>query len=263
MTTFRDAVWNLSPSRLRTTMAARMAYAFIGYPLDALAQAAKEAVYARFPSFCPSDALPYHSRDRGITRGPHEDEAAFRQRLLFWIDVWKGAGVGAAMLDEIAAFLTPQKCKLRIWTQAGLVYTRAVDGTLTIDHVATGLWNWDGEPTLFARFWVVIYSTSGVPWSRDGTWGDGEKWGDGAPLATWGSTATVSEVATIRSIIADRKPTQSICPKVIVSFDDAAFAPTDTAPPLPDGTWAHYSKLVGGVKVPARDSRAIYWQGVK
>lgn len=263
MTTFRDAAWTLSPARLRTTRAAQMVYAFIGYPLDVLCQAAKEAVSARFPGQCPEDALSYHSRDRGITRGPGETTDSFRARLGRWLDVWRGAGVGRAMLDEIAAFLTPRTCRIRIWTQAGIVYTREADGSFTIDRVATGLWNWDGHPELFARFWVVIYSTGGVPWSRDGTWGDGEHWGDGAPTATWGSTATTTEVAVIRQIIADRKPAASICPKVIISFDAAAFAPSDTAPPLPDGTWAHYSKLVGGVKVPARDSRAIYWQGVK
>lgn len=262
MTTFRDVAYNLSPARLRTTRAAQMVYAFIGWPLDVLCQAAKEAMTARFPDVCPEDALPAMSRDRGIRRGPFETSASFRTRLRFWLDVWRGAGVGGAMLDEIAAFLTPRSCVIRIWTQAGLVYTRAVDGTLTIDRVATGLWNWDGHTELFARFWVVIYSTGGVPWSRDGTWGDGEHWGDGAPTATWGSTATTTEVAVIRQIIADRKPAASVCPKVIVAFDGTMFAPTDTAPPLPDGTWANYSKIVGGVSVPARDARAIYWQGV-
>jgi len=261
MSTFRDVAWFLSPGRLRTYRAARMVYAFIGLPLDMIAEAAKQATSARFPLFCPEDALPYHGRDRGIRRGPLEGAASYRGRLLLWLEAWRGAGVGRAMLDQIAGYLTPQTCRIRIWTQVGTIYTRAADGTFTITRATPGLWNWDGLTALWARFWIIIDSVGGVPWSRDGTWGDGEVWGESG-RGTWGSTATVEQVQTIRSIVEDWKPAGSVCKNIIISFDASAFSPSDTAPPLPDGTWAHWSHNVGGVQVPARDSRAIYWDGV-
>jgi hypothetical protein len=69
-------------------------------------------------------------------------------------------------------------------------------------------------------------------------------------------------VQAIRGIVADRKPAAAVCPSVIVSFDASASAVADASPPLPDGAWGHWSKNVGGVQVPARDGRAIYWEGV-
>lgn len=262
MTTFRDTAWNISAARLRTFRAVRMVYAFVGLPLDMIAEAAKQATMARFPEVCPVDALPYHARDRRIRRGPLESATSFRARLLLWIELWRGAGVGRAMLDQIAAFMTPNEFRIRIWTQVGMIYTREADGSFTITRATRGLWDWDGRDDLWARFWLIIDSVGGVPWSRDGTWGDGEEWGADGATATWGSTATGDEVTTIRAIIDDWKPANSVCKKIIVSFDAAAFAVTDTSPPLPDGTWAHWSKTVAGVRVPARDSRAIYWGGV-
>jgi hypothetical protein len=261
MATFRDTAWAISPARLRTFRAVRMVYAFVGLPLDMIAEAAKQATQARFPEVCPVDALPYHGRDRRIRRGPHESTAGYRARLLLWIELWRGAGVGRAMLDQIAAFMTPLTFRMRIWTQVGVIYTREADGSFSISRATRGLWNWDGQDDLWARFWLIIDSVDGVPWSRDGTWGDGEHWGDDASTATWGSTATIDEVQTIRAIIDDWKPATSVCKNIIVSFDATAFATTDASPPLPDGTWGHWSKIIAGVRVPARDSRAIYWDG--
>lgn len=261
MAKFRDIAWALSPPRLRTTKAARMVYALIGLPLDMIAEAAKQATLARFPSYCPEDTLPLHGRDRGIRRGPLENVAAYRTRLLLWLDAWRSAGVGRGLLDQLAGYLSPQTCRVRIWTQIGVIYTREADGTFAISRATRGLFNWDGQTSLWARFWLIIDSIGGVPWSRDGTWGDGEVWGEGVGL-TWGSTATIDQVETIRAIIADWKPAQSVCKNIIISFDASAFAPTDASPPLPDGSWGHWSKNVSGVQVPARDDRAIYWGGV-
>jgi hypothetical protein len=237
-----------------------MVYAMVGMPLDMLAEAANQAVKARFPELAPEDALPFIGRDRGIRRGPNEPAVSFRTRLLLWREIWKGAGNAVKLLDELAGYLTPQKARMRIWSQVGLVYTRDVDGTFTIDRVP-GLWNWDGLTTLRSRFWVIIYSVGGEPWSRDGTWGDGEKWGESG-RGTWGSTATLDQVQTIRAIIGDRKPAPTVCKGIIVSFDAGAFAPTDTSPPLPDGTWGRASRNIAGKQTHTRDRRAIYWQGV-
>ncbi len=266
MTTFRQTAWDLSPSRLRTTTAARMVYAFIGLPLDMIAEATKEALLARFPQWCVEDALAYHGRDRGIRRGVSEPSASYRARLLLWIEAWKAAGAGRSILDQIAGFLTPHQTRIRLWTQVGVVYERSAAGVFTVTRLP-GLWNWDGlGASLWARFWIIIDSFDGVPWSRDGTWGDGEVWGSSA-TSTWGSTATIAQVQTIRAIVDDWKPAAAVCKNIIVSFDDPSFEydpmTSTTSTPFPDdGTWAHWSKNVGGVQVPARSGGAIYWDGV-
>jgi len=258
MTTFRDVAWRLSPARLRTWTAARHVYAFISLPLDMIVQAADDAVKARFPTECPSDALPYHGRDRGIRRGPLESDASYRARLLLWLQSWRGAGVGRAMLDQIAGYLTPHRTRIRVWTQRGVLYTREADGTFTVQR--TYQFNWDGDGSRWVRFWVIIDSVGGVPWSRDGTWGDGARWDD-TLNGTWGSTATLEQVQSIRNIIDDWKPAAAKCQSIIISFDAAAFDPGDPGN-LPDSSWGAVSRNVAGIQVPTRDPRAIYWQGV-
>lgn len=259
-TSFRDSAWRLSPPRLRTERAAKLVYSMVGLPLDLVAQASLEAAKVGFPLECPADALPYLGRDRGIRRGPQEPEESYRQRLLIWIESWRKAGIGRGMLDQLAGFLTPNECVLRIWTQTGMVYTREADGTFSVVRAGSGVWDWDGHTELWARFWVVIYSVDGVPWERDGTWGDGELWGETVD-GTWGSTATINEVEGIRAIVSDWKPAAAVCKNIIVSFDADAFDPTDTSPPLPDGTWGRWGKNVAGRMTRARDDRAIYWRG--
>jgi hypothetical protein len=268
MATHRQAAWNLSPSRLRTYTAARMVYSFVGLPLDMIAEGAKESVLARFPNECAEDALPYHGRDRGIRRGMLEPAESYRARLLLWIESWRGAGVGRAMLDQLQGFLIPKKAKIRLWTQVGVVYTLDADGTFTIERATGDGWNWDGNASLWARFWVIFYSPivdgdldEDAPWDRDGDWGDGELWGTD-PSATWGSTATIEQVQAVRGIIDDWRPAASVCKNIIVSFDRTAFDPSDTAPPLPDGTWGHWSINDAGVQVASRNDDAIYWDGV-
>lgn len=258
MATFRDTIFAMSPPRLRTPRAEKLIYALIGLPLDILAEAAEQAIKARFPETCPEDALPYLGRDRGIRRGPLEPSANYRLRLLLWIESWRGAGVGRAMLDQIAGYLTPQTCRIRIWSQIGVVYTREADGSFSIER-AVGSWNWDGRTDLWARFWVILYSATGEPWSRSGTWGDGKRWGSPANR-TWGSTATIDQVTTIRSIVSDWKPAAALCVNIMVAFDDAAFDPT-SAVDMPDGTWGFASRNIAGTQRPARDPRCLYWDG--
>lgn len=260
MASFRNTAWILSPARLRTTVAAKLVYSFIGIPLDAIAEAADQATKARFPELAPEDALNVIGRDRGIRRGPLEPALSFRTRLLLWIAMWRGAGIGKALLDQIAGYLTPNAVRIRIWTQRGIVYTREADGTFTIQRVSSTLWNWDNQTDLWARFWVVIYSVGGIPWSRSPVWGTlGYPWGND-PERTWGSTARKSEVQSIRAIVDDIKPAKAKCVNIMVSFAADAFAPTDASPPLPNGTWGEYWDT--GSLSANRDARAIYWKGV-
>jgi hypothetical protein len=256
---FRNVASNLSPARLRTFAAVRMVYAFIGIPLDAIAEAAYQALRARFPEFAPEDALTALGRDRGIVRGPLEAAASYRVRLLLWIITWRGAGVGRALLDQIAGYLTPHQVKLRIWTQIGVVYTREANGTFTVERATAGSWLWDTQLSNWARFYVIIYSINGVPWLRDGTWDGSEVWG-GSPLGAWGLLGNEADFESIRGIINEMKPAAMKCQSLIVAFDPDVFAPTDTSPPLPDQTWGNYWDTPS--LAANRDPRAIYGRGV-
>jgi hypothetical protein len=195
-------------------------------------------------------------------RGPNESSATFRQRLLLWLDAWHGAGVGKPMLDQIAGYILPATARIRVWTQQGVVYTREIDGAFTVERVDPMAWNWDNQVDYWARFWVVIYSVGpSAPWAREPVFGTpGHLIGERVPMGgSIGSTATVSEVQGIRSIVAQWKPAGALCPYIIVSFDAAAFAPTDGSPPLPDGTWGNYWDSV--TQTAGRDKRGIYWRG--
>lgn len=259
MASFRNTATNVSPARLRTAKALRMVYAFIGLPLDAIAESVYQATRARFPETGPDDALLPMGRDRGIVRGPSEPGLSYRARLLLWLKSWRAAGMGKAMMDQIAGFLTPNSARIRIWTQLGVVYTREANGAFTIERATNGEWNWDGQTALWARFWLIIYSIDGAPWARDGTWDGSEVWG-GSPLGAWGCNGLEADFASIRGIINEWKPAAAKCQSLIVAFDPDVFAPTDTTPPLPDGTWAYYWD---GVSLAAnRDDRAIYGRGV-
>lgn len=234
-----------------------MVYAFFGLPLDIVAGMSGQAAKSGFPELAPEDALAHIGSDRSIVRGPLEPSGSYRARLLLWLEAWRGAGVGRAMLDQIAAFLTPNAVRLRVWTQLGVVYTREASGVFTVERVASDLWNWDNRTDAWARFWVVIYSINGVPWTRHGTLVTG---GFSQPGVTWGCTATVAEARSIRGIVDEWKPALSRCQNILVATDAAAFAPSDTSPPLPNGTWGEFwdtSSLSRN-----RDSRALYWKGV-
>jgi hypothetical protein len=259
MASFRNTAWRLSPARLRTTVAAKLVYSLIGVPLDAIAEAADQATKARFPEIAPEDALLPLGRDRGILRGPLEPSASYRLRLLLWIEAWRRAGMASAILDQIAGYISPSVARMRIWTQRGVVYTRATDGELTIDRVGDMVWNWNDEPDSWARFWVIIYSIDGVPWTRSPVWGAGPAWG-ADPTVSRGSSALVTDVQSIRSIVNEWKPAAARCENIMVSFDATAFEPGDTSPPLPDGTWEHYWN--SATLSANRDTRAIYWKGV-
>lgn len=228
---------------------------------DATVEFALQGMLARLPGEGTNTALPRIGRDRRIVRGAAESAAAFIERLKLWRTSWRGAGNPYTLMHQIRGFVAPHKPLLRIVNANGTWYTLNPDDTIERlkTHPASN-WDWDGNAAAWSRFWVIIYPPAGL-WVRDGVWGDTELWGQ-AGQGTWGSSATVEEIAGLRNLIAEWKSAGAVCVKIVVSFDAGAFAPTDTSPPLPDGTWADNYKIVGGVAVPARDQRAIYWEGV-
>jgi hypothetical protein len=266
MLSFREYLRQIVPPWLsdRTgagrTVGFRYLYAF-ALVADLATQRVVEGMRSKFPRLADPSALPYIGRDRVIRRGPNEPDAAYAERLVRWIDDWKHAGNPYATMHQVRRFLYPSKPKMRIVNANGTWYTLNPDDSVErVVTLPTKNWNWDGNSALHARFWLIIYSDTGTPFTRDGVWTASETWADEV-TSTWGSTATPEQVAGIRAIVSDWKSSHGVCVNICIAFDSAVFDPANTAPPNPDGTWLNWGKNVAGVMVAARDSRAIYWDG--
>lgn len=264
--TIRDTLRRLIPpwmsDRITAGFTAGFRYLYAhALMCDFAIQFAFEAIRSRFPSFAPSEALSLIGQDRRIRRGLNEPDPSYRARLLRWLQDWKRAGSAFAILSQLRAYLQTS-VRLRIVTANGTWWTLEPDGTMrrTVTLPAKN-WNWDGNAPLWARFWVIIYCDTGVPFARGRKFGDGHRYGDG--FGTIGCTATLAQVGSIRDIVRQWKAAHEVCKNIVLAFDatmfDPAFVP---GAPMPDGTWGHWSKLVGGTQVAARDARAVYWDGV-
>jgi hypothetical protein len=256
----------LRPNTTKPTRGFRVLYA-IGMIADGMVEAATQALQARMPGEGTPTALPYLARDRRIRRGWAETDAAFAVRLTGYRRDWRVAGNPFALMRQVQGYLSPLPARMAVVNTHGTWYTLEADGvTWSVDR-AQGNWDWDsttgGDPAMWARFWLIIYSPAGVPFDRDGTWDDGEVWGD-ATDSTWGSNATPTQVADIRQIVKTWKSAHEICANIVIVFDDNddAFEPAGAAPPNPDGTWGNDSINDAGTQVPARSADAIYWDGV-
>lgn len=242
----------------------RVLYA-IALLYDALITRIQLGVKARFPGAgATEDSLVYIGRDRLIARGPAETREVYEGRLPGAIDKHRTRGNAWRMMEQIRAYCSPHAVRVRVWTERGKVYTLDRDESTSV--VRTTDWDWDGSALedAWARFWVLIYVTTDAtpqPWQRI-TWGQpGLQWGTSG--YTWGSTASPADVQAIRNIVEAWKMEGSHCQYIMVVFDDTEFDPTDTAPPLPDGTWGPWSKNSGGTQVATRSDKAIYWPGTR
>lgn len=244
--------YRLAPSWLTSGDGELVLYS-LGRVEDEWMERLRQGLNARFPTRAPSDALGAIGQDRRIVKGFVEADATYASRLLRWLDDWKTAGNPFSLMQQVKAY--SGATRLRTVDQRGNWFT--LDGDDQAYVFDQGNWDWDGLPdTNWSRFWLIIYSETG-PWERV-EWGTHD-WGEAG--RTWGSTATPEEVKSIRGIVRDWKPAHAKCVKIIVSFEDDAFDPTDAQPPLPDGTWGRNWKYSGGVVVRTRDDRAIYWGG--
>lgn len=278
MKTFRTLRKLMAPPRFTNGEGGLVAYA-LDLMKDALAKRFLLGLRARFPfdpsdptgqRTAPPDALAAIGRDRRVFRGIFETDAEYAQRCVEWLDDAPFRGSAFGLLKTLHAYTgRAHGVSFRIVDARGNWYSRAADGTES--HVLkTGNWNWDDRPTdslgrtRWSRFWVVIYP--GTLWGPSSyNWGDtaGPGWGQyhGSfnTAETLGSTATQEQVATLRAIVLDWMGTGKRCINIILAFDPTSF---DPAAPEPDGLWEHWSKVVGGVRVPARLGTARYLDGV-
>lgn len=263
MTDLANGADSISPPWLRGPIGSRLMYA-LTMPLDAITAWAFQGIKARFPLVCTPSALGAVGRDRGLRRGPRESAAAFAARCLTWLDAWKHAGSSFALLDQLAGFFSPVAPVMRVVSSNGtsaIWYTRNADGSRSI-HVETPTnFNWDGAGVeKRTRTFLVVYCGASNPYTTGGKWGDGSRaWGDGG---TVGTSALPLDSDGFIGVVEDWTAAHVLTLWAIFAFDPTSFNPTTPAGTagMPDGTWAHWSKVVAGVAVPARLTTARYWE---
>jgi hypothetical protein len=95
----------------------------LGRAMDKLVQETLEAVRLRYPGVCPEDALSIHGLCRRIPRAGGESSAAYRRRLLLWLDLWAHAGLPLGLLYAVQSFIFPGYPRVRLVARAGWWYT--------------------------------------------------------------------------------------------------------------------------------------------
>jgi hypothetical protein len=252
---FRRSFRKLLPRFLTEGEGELVAYS-LTFMHDMFIERTRLALLARMPTYAPVDALPNIARDRKITRGFNEPEATFRARVIPWLSDHRPRGNPWKLMAQLKAYCGVEMM-IRTVDNRGNFYTSAADGTLS-RSLDTGNWDWDQEPTLWSRFWVILYPPPEL-WTEGPVWGPdlwGGAWGNAG--YTWGSTATIQQVRSIRNIIRDWKPAGTRCVNIILAFDSSSFNPAST---LPDaGFW----DLHGDRADPrgrARLATARYWKG--
>lgn len=231
----------------------------VGYSLDLMRDALMQRVYlghlARFPQQDangtpgPTDALDALGRDRGVFRGIDETDRSYAARLTQWLVDARTRGTAFSLMKRLASYVDFDGSKgasFRVVDNSGNWFSRSSSGAET-SLLKQRNWNWDGNTSAWARFWVIVYP--GTRWVATGDkWGSAGAWGLGS--RTWGSLSITSDqTRTMRAIVADEKPAGTYCHSIIIATSTSLFSP---ASPEPNGTWQYWKN---------RLTTAIYLDG--
>lgn len=251
---FREVFYRLVPGWLSNGDGEKVLYS-LGLMQDTMAERFRLSYEADLPEYAPDDALTYIGRDRRIVRGINESSAAYADRLIRYLDDHRTQGNPFALMDQLYAYLQTSGVRLRTVDRRGNWFSRAADGTQTFS-LDNGDFDWDGGAlSSWARFWVIIDSSSG-PWETQ--W---DPTVEGSFSGT--TTATADEIAGVMSLIREWKPVGTRCEYVIVNFDEDAFD-QDTAA---TGYW-HFDGVdqyinfgnVAALDFDSTDARTVtYW----
>lgn len=230
----------------------------VGLLLDAGAGRLYAGLRSHFPRFAERDALLLLAKDHGVKPAPGETDAHLAERVVRAIPDWKNAGGPFALIQQLRAYIG-HDLQVRIYNAAGSWFQVDADGA-TSYALDTGEWDWDDleYATNWSRFWVILFSPDGVPWSPEGAWGDGEAWGESE--SGWGSTMTPEEASAIKSVIRQWKPAGSRCETVILAFDldDWQTPYTDGET---DGTQGGWHVIDAGIARASRPKHSRYFRG--
>jgi hypothetical protein len=225
----------------------------LGVMQDAFAERTRQSLLARFPGYNAEDALTRCGRDRRITRGLNEFSPTYATRLLRWLTDWRVSGNPFTLIRQLKAYIGSEyPCRIDIVNNAGNVFRSSPANAET--YLPNQIWDWDGNASEWARFWVLIYQDTAISgtvplWSTNGLLGaSSRKLGT---LGQLGSTMTSDQAQQIKNIIQQWKPAGTACYYVMLVLQDGTIEP--------DGTWANWHRMSSGEAVPSRYGAARYF----
>ena len=93
--------------------------------------------YAAFPMI---DALPVTGRDRRLSQGLTETPAEYALRQRRYLDTHRRCGAAFAILEQVAAILSPNPPRLRLVSAGGVWWTREPNGNVSmVTTLGTGI----------------------------------------------------------------------------------------------------------------------------
>lgn len=239
-----------NPNGLNVTFAVLFAIALMG---DLFIEAMTEGVFAAWPGAGTTTSLPLIGRSRGFIRGVAETDDAYAARLRAWLDTWPEAGSDALLVRLIQNYLGGNLV-VRAVDRRGKFTTIDSGGVITTTIDAT--WNFDATENpervgWWSDLWVIVY--------LDGRWATYASLSDAGWLAAWGTTLTGTGHAVpagiaddIKVILSVFKGAHSYVEALVFTTDTSIFVPGSLGVTYPDGRWGNWSRVSGGVEIPAR-----------
>jgi len=267
MASLTDNLDDVSPSWLSGPWGSRLRVVLVK-PLDALVDAARQAVRARWPGFGTPTALPFIGRDRLVLRGFAEADADYAERLRRWLDYHRKAGTTPNLLVQILGWASPQAITVQhvtnesVWDRAHGPLTSSVADASTYDGQsrppAASVWNWDGDTAAWGRFWIILSPLAGDTVARRKLGEFGAKLGVQRGRAI-GTYMTTGQVGGLRAAVRQWKAAHETCRAIIVNLN-ASVGYDKTGAAMPNGTWESWCNPTTGA--PVRNAGILYMQGV-
>lgn len=155
---------------------------------DFTAEGAREAVYARFPSYAAEDALVHCGRNVTFPQYPTETTAAYRDRVRQAFPLHKQRGTRQGVLAALAAFGLP----------GALLYE---------DH------EWDRPPANYWSQWWLVFPAGTHSYTGPLLCGAGHIAGTGLAC---GSGMSALEASALRQLVRQFKRASGICRDILI-----------------------------------------------
>lgn len=232
--TWRDTFISICPRWLL----GKNGYALItvlGLMFDLLATALDFGIRSKFPGV-NHGMTSLIGRQRGIKRGPNEDDTTYERRLRYWRQIRRRVGNPYALLEQVQIFFYPVPVHTRLIAHNGTRYTLAPGGwqytlagfdpntapagTVVTDQVT---WAW-GTPAV-GDFWVLVWVDggawpSGVTYANDLTFSNAGTVDDGGTI---GSTASPSDVSGLVETVRLMTPPHANARNIVLAFSESDF----------------------------------------
>lgn len=260
----RDFIQEIAPAWLQRWWGRRLLYSF-GLACDSIQQAATDGMLARLPGYpdatnAPPDALGYIGKDRQLVRGALESSAAFADRCRTAFDSWYRAGSMEGTLRQVQALYSPASVPVLEVCVSDSAYSQwatipSTGAAIIYSNGDPAAWNWDNDPTKWARVWIIVHVTSA-------TWppvnlGLGHVLG----AANWciGIGVPKARVDDLKTVVSRWKSAATVA-QVVLSYNPAWPLPTIAGPAVnyPDGSWGRLHVWTGAVSKPSRYSQARF-----